>query len=100
MKTKCYCVNCKKHPLHDKANSFKDILTGWEPDRWVGTSYQEQGVDVNCLKPESEAFDYAWLNVDGFDYPITAYGDGCAITGFCKPMIEVQAFCGNEDNEE
>lgn len=100
MKTKCYCVFCKKHPLHDKANSFKEILTGWCPDYSVGDKFLEQGANVNCLNPKSEAFEKGWLAPEIFDYPITAYGDGFALTGFWKPMLDVQACCGNEDNEE
>ena len=98
MKTKCYCVYCSKHPLHNKRKEFKKILTGFSPDHFIGSEFDEQAADVDCLEVESAADGYVDLN--DFDYEKTAYGDGCAVTGSDAPGLLLYASCGNEDYEE
>lgn len=100
MKTKCYCIGCKRHPLHHRRNEAQWI-TGWYPGRILFLQNERwQGVEVDCLKPESIIFD-EWFfdDAEDFDYPVTAYGDGCAITGFIHHGSVIMAFCGNEDHE-
>ncbi len=98
MKTKCYCVGCKKHPLHSKRKEFKKWYTGFYPGYFVDHKYDEQGVDVDCLMPESSASDY--VNLDDFEYPITAYGDGSVVTGAEVPGLIIYATCKNEEYED
>ena len=98
MKTKCYCVGCKKHPLHNKRNELGKWFTGYHPENFVESKFEVQGADVDCLKPESAAEDY--LRLEDFEYPITAYGDGAAITGCALPGITIFANCGNEEHED
>jgi hypothetical protein len=101
MKTKCYCVGCKLHPLHDKRKEFSWV-TGWEPGRFIWANEQlKQGVDVNCLSPESEAFSHLWEdNPTKYEYPITAYDDGYAATGFELDGLVLNAHCEHEDHED
>lgn len=96
MKTKCYCLGCKNHPLHSKRNEYQ-WLVGWSPDKMVFS--HPYGTEVDCLDPVSDAFDIFWEDPEDFEYPITAYGDGCAITGFQENGITLVAFCKNEDHE-
>lgn len=99
MKTKCYCVGCKRHPLHSKRKEFKKWLTGYSPDSLIVTNeYENQAAIVDCLKPTSGADEY--VDLDDFDYPVTAYGDGAAITGCDLPGLIIYANCGNEDHED
>jgi len=99
MNTKCYCLGCKRHPKHDKRNQFKKWFTGFEPGFVIiAKQFEDQGSFVNCLKVESEADEFVDLN--DFDYPITAYGDGCAVTGSETQGLTIYANCGNEDHED
>jgi hypothetical protein len=100
MKTKCYCVGCKRHPLHDKRKELSPWVVGWEPDRIIfGENAKSQGAEVDCLEPVSGAFSHLVGEIDDYEYPITAYGDGCSITGFQEDGMTVVATCGNEDHE-
>ena len=54
------------------------------------------GVTVNCLKPESRAFDEFDIDPELEEFPVTAYGDGASMTGFERDGITLYATCGNE----
>ncbi len=100
MKTKCYCIFCKKHPLHDKQKEFKDWLTGWDVGNFIDSKYNETCAEVNCLNPDSDAFDELDLTPSNLRFPITAYGDGFAVTGFEGNGFTIYASCKNEDYKE
>lgn len=100
MNTKCFCIFCKHHPLHENKKDFKDWLTGWEPGSLSYTKYKSQGKDVNCLQPVSDAFDNLGRNPSDFEYPITAYGDGLAETGVSEVSFTIFAICENEQHSE
>ena len=55
------------------------------------------GVEVNCLKPVSRAFDEFDIDPDSENFPVTAYGDGESMTGFERDGITLYATCGNEE---
>ena len=100
MRTICYCVYCPKHPLFEKRNNLRP-LTGWSVgDVIYNEKYLKQGKEVDCLEPVSDAF--SELDVDPKDhlFPITAYGDGVAFTGFDGRGYEITAQCENEEYEE
>ena len=97
MKTMCFCVGCKKHPLHEQRDEF-DWLNGWRPGRIIyEEEYKKQGIDVDCLEPGGSIFDF--LSKEDYEFPITAYGDGMAITGFSNGSMIATAYCKNEEHE-
>jgi hypothetical protein len=101
LKTKCYCVFCINHPLHNKQKEFKEVLTGYYPEvGFIGSEFNEQGKEVNCLKPISDAFYDLGREPEDFEWKVTAYGDGCAITGVEVPGFTIFAYCGNEEDKE
>lgn len=100
MKTKCYCIFCKKHPLHKEQDKFKDWLVGWEPGNFIKLEFKDQGKEVDCLEPVSEAFYELGREPEEFEYPVTAYGDGNADTGVEGPGFIIYACCTNEEHEE
>jgi len=100
MKTKCYCIFCKKHPLHSKRKEFKDVLAGWDVEDFISSDYENQGTTVHCLSPSSDAFYELGREETDFTYPVTAYGDGIAITGVGGPGYLIRCVCGNEEDEE
>ena len=99
MKTKCYCIGCKLHPLHDKRGKLPWYV-GWDIHRITMRDYSDSAADVNCLKPESKFFDEFLSDPGDFDWPVTAYGDGEADTGHDAEGFTIYAVCGNEDHEE
>lgn len=100
MKTKCYCIYCKYHPLHAEREKF-DTLAGWHVGDWIwDKKYLEQGKNVDCLDPQSDAFDFLMDGPCDFDYPVTAYGDGLAVTGFDEDDLKVNGYCAKEKYEE
>ena len=103
MKTKCYCVGCKLHPLHDKRNEFseKGWVTGFDVGNFIW-SKKEQGVDVECLIPESPAFDDLDIDPKNHEFPVTAYGDGNTVTGYESDDYSyvIRAYCASEDHED
>ena len=99
MNTTCFCIYCKRHPLHDKRNKLK-VVTGWKPDRIIlDRELLKSGVDVDCLEPKSDAFDYLKDDPEDFEYETTAYDDGYAATGFYQDCLQIYACCGNEEYE-
>ena len=100
MKTECYCIFCKHHPQHSKQNEFKDWLTGWDVGNLIDSKYKNESAEVNCLNPDSDAFDELNLEPTDIYFPITAYGDGCVITGFEGNGFTIYATCKNEKDEE
>jgi hypothetical protein len=101
MKTKCYCIFCTKHPLHNKQKEFKEVLTGYDPSvGLIGSEFDEQGKEVDCLQPLSNAFYELGREPEDFAWKITAYGDGCAITGVEGTGFTIFANCGNEEDKE
>jgi len=100
MKTKCYCIFCPKHPLHHKQKEFKEVLTGWDVGGFISSPYEEQGAIVHCLSPQSDAFYDLNKEPEDFEWKITAYGDGCAITGYEGIGYCIRATCGNEGYKE
>jgi len=92
MKTKCYCAYCTKHPLYGKTKDIK-VPTGFGTNSFVNG---EVGVEVDCLKPIAEILDYE-LDAENYEYPVTAYGDGIAVTVFDVRGQALMANCENED---
>ena len=94
MKTECHCLYCPRHPLHKKRG---DIVspTGYDPTKWGPGG--KTGREVDCLKPVSDAFDAFDIDPEDEEFPTTAYGDGCAMTGFERDGITLYAHCGNEE---
>ena len=97
MKTECHCLYCPKHPLHKKRGTIESP-TGFEPNRFILDS-KKTGRVVNCLKPRSDAFDAFDIDPDCEEFPVTAYGDGCAMTGFERDGIVLYATCEDEGYE-
>ena len=100
MNTKCYCICCIHHPLHAKRDEFPHYFVSWHPGDYIPTDYHEQGADVDCLKPRSEAFYELDKQPEDFQFPATAYEEGIATTyaegkGFC-----IFALCEREFSEE
>jgi len=100
MKTKCYCIFCVHHPLHDKQKEFKEITTGYKPGLMVKSEFDDQGIEVECLRPVSDAFYELGRESEDFKWEVTAYGDGCAITGVKGIGYTIWANCKNEKHEE
>lgn len=99
MKTLCYCVGCKKHPLHDKRNEFKNWVTGWTPDSFIWDEQKKQGAEVDCLEVDSRFMFENDMSPEDYDFPITAYGDGTSLTGFIKYGTMITGICANEEHE-
>ena len=99
MTTTCYCIGCKKHPLHAERKDFKNLLTGYLPGRMIPAELKNQGVQVDCLLPDSSAFAELDVEPKDFTFKVTAYGDGGSITGVDGSGYEIYAVCGNEDHE-
>lgn len=101
MKTTCYCIYCPKHPLNEKVvlGELKEAAkTNFSPDDlWMDTEYKHHGKEVDCLDPASSFFDELDHDPKDFEFPVTAYGDGDAITGFEGPGCVVYAVCVAED---
>jgi hypothetical protein len=102
MKTKCYCILCPRHPLYPKREEkIKGLVVGWELGKPIWKPEQiENGVEVDCLIPDSPAFDDFDVDVEDLDFKVTAYGDGQAITGVSGSGYEIYATCSNELEED
>lgn len=96
MKTNCFCIGCKKHPMHSKRTDC-EWITGFFPGDWIGG---ETGETVDCLSPESDAFDLFDIDPSNFEFRITAYCDGSSMTGFNEDGIRLEAYCENEQHED
>ncbi len=96
MKTTCYCVYCKKHPLYGKADDFEHPGSYFAGDFYDGD--KKFGKEVDCLEPVSSAFDDLPIEPEEFDYPITAYGDGVTSTGHEGRGFIIFAHCGAEED--
>jgi hypothetical protein len=79
------------------------LLTGYEPGDYIDST-TFTGAIVECLVPIGDVFIDLGIDpeVKKEEFEVTAYGDGCSITGYIdKPneytTIEVYASCGNED---
>jgi hypothetical protein len=101
MNTTCYCIGCKKHPLHDIRNDKEKARwvhhSPWEPEE------KAMDRDVDCLKIESRAFDEDVILGDPEDYEWEEvwYGDGDSYTETePNPAVTIRAVCGNEEHEE
>ncbi|MGB0600377.1 MAG: hypothetical protein ACPGLY_27180 [Rubripirellula sp.] len=97
MKTRCHCIFCPKHPKHGEKLKYP---TAWDPLKWILGNERESGAEVDCLEPASEAFWEFDIEPDGHEFPVTAYGDGCSMTGFHKDGITLYATCKNEEYKE
>ena len=97
-KTRCYCILCPRHPLyaHRKDNDI-EIVTGWRAGRMIYRPEQERtGANVECLEPDSYAFDELDVDPRWLEFPITAYNDGASETAATGTGYEISATCGNE----
>lgn len=100
MKTLCYCIGCKKHPLHDMRNT--------KNARWIHSHpYMPEdlamGKEVECLEIDSRAFSEGYIldEPDTFEWDEVVYGDGQAMTeANPNPALTIRAVCGNEDHED
>lgn len=97
MKTECHCLFCPKHPLHSQRKKLK-APTGYNPTKIVFGS--KVGKEVDCLIPQSDAFDEFDIDYVSEDFPTTAYGDGTSMTGFERDGITLYATCRNEEYVE
>lgn len=95
MKTMCYCIYCPRHPLFENRHNL-DCPAGWTVGRAIYGKEALVGKEVNCLNPDSAAFDNFNLNPEDFEYEITAYGDGLSMTGCMEDGIEIWGYCKNE----
>lgn len=98
MKTKCYCIFCKNHPLYN--SNIIDWKTGWDVGDFIESKYESTSAEVECLSPESNAFNELEIEPTDIRFPITAYGDGYAVTGFEGNGFTIYAFCEDEEHEE
>lgn len=94
MRTECHCLYCPKHPLHAKRKKIASP-TGFDPTRFVMGS-EKSGREVDCLRPVSRAFDAYGIDPLDEEFPVTAYGDGAAMTGFDRDGITLYAGCKDE----
>jgi hypothetical protein len=106
MKTTCYCIYCKHHPLFEQRNELS-TLTGWTVGKMIyKLEYVQQGKEVDCLEPVTDAYDYSVLDlnpIEEYEFETTAYNDGCSETGFEINGdgfdLKVYACCKNETYE-
>ena len=97
MKTRCYCILCPKHPLYTKRKELS-VLAGWQVGRGIyDPKHEAGGANVDCLEPISDAFDELHIDSEDYEFPVTAYGDGCSLTGIEGRGFEVEAICNNEE---
>ena len=95
MKTRCYCVKCKKHPLD--STKFNKYMTGFHEGSIILSEYEIQGMEVDCFDPVLVAsFDFG-LNPYDFEFSKTAYGNGVSLTFTMHDGKAVYATCGNEE---
>lgn len=99
MQTKCFCIFCPRHPKFKDRHLWNDPPTGFLPGDIIWGA-DEYAAKVECLLPVSSAFEEFNIDPNYQEFPITAYGDGCAMTGFSTDGITVFASCHNEDYEE
>jgi hypothetical protein len=100
MKTKCFCIGCKKHPLHDKRTEFKDwVVLGYCSEPYK-EEHEKQGCDVNCFEASSSAEEYLLNFIESFDFELCYYNDGVSYSYFEDRDITIHATCNNEDHED
>lgn len=100
MRSKCYCTSCPNHPKFSQRHSLGNPPTGYRADRYFGDRFEVHEAEVDCLQPVSQAFEDYLLDPTDFDYPITAYGDGEAVTGYTSFYLTIHAGCDNEQYQE
>jgi hypothetical protein len=76
------------------------VLTGYEPGQSISSDFENQGKEVDCLQPRSDAFYELDRRAEDFEWKATAYGDGNAITGVEGGGFVIYAYCGNEEDKE
>jgi len=96
VKTRCYCIYCPRHPLHEQQGSMKAV-SDFQPYKMIFMA--EGGADVDCLDPKSDAYESYDIDPSDEEYPYTAYGDENSVTGFTSNGITLYATCGNEGFE-
>ncbi len=100
MNTKCYCTYCPNHPKFAQRHTLGSPVTGYSPLKYnPDDNYDAHAAEVNCLKPMSISIDNGTIDPDDYDFPITAYGDGCSMTGFNGSDLVLFAHCANEEYE-
>lgn len=100
MKTRCYCIHCPNHPKFKIRTTFNRCVTGFGMGRFIMPEYDEQSATVNCLKPVCEAIEQEIIDLNEYDFPVTAYGDGASTTGFYHVGGLTHATCSNERYEK
>jgi hypothetical protein len=95
MKTKCYCVWCKKHPL-DPTN-YCNYMTEFDEGSIILAEYQNQGIEVDCFDPVLKTSSDFGLNPYDFVFSETAYGKGVSLSFAIHDGKAVYATCGNEE---
>lgn len=95
----CYCVGCKKHPLHNKRNDFGEWATGFTGGFLI-KKYDPQQASVNCFNPKSDAEDYYGDLWNDWAGKMVAYGDGYSVAFMFVPGAQLMATCGNEEHED
>jgi len=102
MKTICYCIFCPNHPLFERREEFssKGKISGWRANTFMPLGFvKEMGVKVDCLAPDSEAFDALDIDPEDIEWETCAYNDGCAETGYQGHGYDLYAYCENEEYE-
>ena len=91
-------TNGKNHPKFEQNALLGYPPTGFRAGSFISNRYEHHASQVDCLKPISDAFEDYFLDPEDFDYPITAYGDGSAETGFRSNSLVLYAGCGSEEH--
>lgn len=102
MKTTCYCIYCPNHPQFEERHTLGSPVTGFTASKTIWQDkYNSHKAEVDCLLPQSDAFYVHNLDPEDFNYPTTAYGDGCSETGFYNYYgLTLYATCGNETYQD
>jgi hypothetical protein len=103
MRTTCYCIFCPKHPYFNKQKELMELgrISGWHSNQSMPLGFSSKaGAEVDCLYPKSDAFHELDIEPEDVHWETTAYGDGCAETGYQGCGYEINAYCGNEEYKE
>lgn len=98
MKTTCYCIGCKRHPLHNKRDTLVWITDGHRSI--YDKKEKESGSEVNCFEPLSAFYDETDIPKDEYQFDSCMYGGGYSQAKSEQMGFTIFAHCENEDHEE